>query len=331
MARIWTDQYTFLGGAVVSPGLAYFVTQDDEVAAERTAWSSFLTWREGEWLDGGSREWPSVSLATIPGDMPQLIAIGEAGQVFLKGAGEEREELIVKGDEGPATRGPVRCVRAIGGQVLVVGSDRQVYRRKGPSRWEAFDQGLRPEGQKAEEKPKKPAGPRVRQKGPIQGAAKRPVSAPAATGFEAVDGFSATEVYAVGRRGELWQLDQGRWTERESPTKETITQLTCASDGVAYGATDKGSIVEGRGDKWRALGGALGGAVLGLRLFEGALYATTGKGLFRREGDRFLPIAPPKKDPPKTWGVLDVTRGALWSIGGKDIFTFDGKGWARIE
>src|SRR5688572_6809370 len=245
MARNWTDQYTFRAGAVAAPGLVYFVTFDDEVAATRAPYSSFLTWKDGEWLDGGTREWPTVSVASIPGDMTQLIAVGEAGQVFLKGAGEEREELVVKGDEGPATRGPLRAVRAIGGQVIAVGSDRQVYRRKGPSRWEAFDHGLRPEGARVEEKPKKPPGPRVRHKGPIQGAAKRPVGPTTAIGFEATDGFAATEMYAAGKRGEIWQLDAGRWIERKSPTTETITQLYCAADGVAYLATDQGTLLAG--------------------------------------------------------------------------------------
>jgi len=336
MPRNWTDQYTFLAGALAAPGLAYFVTHEDEVASERVPYSSFLTWRDGEWLDGGTREWPTVCLAAIPGDMTQLIAIGEGGQVFLKGAGEEREELIVKGDEGPGTRGPLRSVRAIGGQVIVVGSDRQVYRRKGPSRWEAFDHGLRPESvvppkPSTEEKPKKATGPRVRHKGPIQGAAKRHVAAASASGFEGVDGFSATEMYAVGRLGEIWQLDAGRWVERKSPTKETITHITCASDGEAYLATDSGAVIIGRGERWEQLPGTVPDAVLGMRLFDGKLYASTKKGLFCREGAKFVPVPPPKKDAPKTYGALDVTRGALWSIGGKDIFTYDGKGWQRIE
>jgi hypothetical protein len=330
MPRTWTDQYTFLAGAVATPGLVYFVTHDDEVAEARVPYSSFLTWREGEWLDGGTREWPTVSVASIPGDMTQLIAIGEGGQVFLKGAGEEREELVVKGDEGPATRGPLRAVRAVGGQVLAVGSDRQIYRRKGPSRWEAFDHGLRPEGVPAKPEPKKPAGPRVRHKGPIQGAAKRPVAPAAAAGFEAVDGFSASEIYAVGRRGEIWQLDAGRWVERDSPTTDTLCHITCTADEV-YLATDKGAVLRGRGERWEKLAAHLSEPILGLRVFDGTLYASTKKGLYRRDQDQFVPVPLPKKDPPKTFGMLDVSRAALWSIGGKDIFTFDGKSWERIE
>jgi hypothetical protein len=330
MPRNWTEQYTFLSGAVASSTVVYFVTHEDEVAAERVPYSSFLTWRDGQWLDGGTREWPTASLAAIPGDMTQLIAIGEGGQVFLKGAGEEREELIVKGDEGPATRGPLRCVRAIGGQVVAVGSDRQVYRRKGPSRWEAFDHGLRPEGQKAEDKPRKPAGPRVRHKGPIQGAAKRPVAPASDVGFEAVDGFSATEMYAVGLGGEIWQLDAGRWVQRLSPTKDTLQRILCVGD-VAYLATERGELVVGRGDQWNKIPARLPDPIRGLRIFDGALYASTKKGLFRQEGDAFVAIPPPKKDPPKTYGMLDVSRSALWSIGGKDIFTFDGRSWERIE
>jgi hypothetical protein len=74
--------------------------------------------------------------------------------------------------------------------------------------------------------------------------------------------------------------------------------------------------------------------ILGLRVFDGALYASTKKGIFRREpgeNGKFVAVPPPKKDAPKTYGMLDVSKTALWSIGGKDIFTFDGKTWTRIE
>lgn len=343
MPRAWTDQYTFLAGAVAGPDLAFFVTHDDETASARVPYSSFLTWKrgkdEGEWTDGGTREWPTVSMCAIPGDMTQLLAIGEAGQVFLRGAGEEREEVIVKGDEGPATRGPLRCVRAIAGQVIVVGSDRQVYRRKGPSRWEALDLGARPDTvvapilDKASEK-KKPAGRAPRSKpGPPT---KRTSSAASSIGFEAVDGFVSTEIYAVGLHGVIWQFDGTRWQERESPTTETLSQLTCGVDGHVYAAGEKGVLLRGRAELWERLPTGMTQTITGLRVFEGKIYVATEKGVFHHDGDKLVPLALPKKDPPKTFSSLDVTPpyrgpGALWSIGPKDIFTYDGKTWTRIE
>ena len=276
MPRNWTDQYTFLSGAVANDVLAFFVTHDDETASERIPYSSFLTYRNGEWVDGGSREWPTVSVAAIPGDMIQLIALGDAGQIFLKGGGEEREEIIVKGDEGPASRGPLCCIRAIGGQVLAVGSDRQVYRRKGPSRWEALDAGARPESlekpalPEKNDKPekKKPAGERTRVRAKPQplSSQKRNVATHSNIGFEALDGFAATEIYAVGLRGEIWQWDGTRWQQRTSPVTERLTQVTCASDGKVYAAGDKGTLVRGRGEEWEKLTSGTTEAITGLRL-----------------------------------------------------------------
>jgi hypothetical protein len=335
MPRNWTDSYTFLLGAVANAQLAFFVTHDDETAAERTPYSSFLTLRDGEWIDGGTRPWPTVSVASIPGDMVQLIALGEAGQIFLKGGGEEREELIVKGDEGPATRGPMRCIRAVGGQVYAVGSDRQVYRRKGPSRWEAFDAGARPESAIVD-KPVEKAPPK---KKPAVRPKTAPLPIPSRTaeqssiGFEALDGYSTTELYAAGRRGEIWQWDGTRWHKRDSSLseKDTITHLTCAPDGVVYLAGDKGQLLRGRNEAWEKLPSGVTEPILGLRLFDGALYASTKKGLFRHDGKSLVAVALPKKDAPKTFGPLDVVKDALWSIGGKDIFTYDGNTWTRIE
>ena len=297
MPRNWTDSYTFLLGAVANPQLAFFVTHDDETAAERTPYSSFLTLRDGEWIDGGTRPWPTVSVAAIPGDMVQLIALGEAGQIFLKGGGEEREELIVKTDEGPATRGPMRCIRSVGGQTYAVGSDRQVYRRKGPSRWEAFDAGCRPESAMVE-KPVEKARPKKKP-------AVRPKTAPlptpsrtaeqSAIGFEALDGYSPTELYAAGWKGEIWQYDGTKWQPRDSglSDKDTITHVTCATDGVVYMAGDKGQLLCGRNEKWEKLSSGISDAILGLRLFDGALYASTKKGLFKHDGGKLVAIAPP--------------------------------------
>jgi len=344
MPRTWTDQYTFLNGAIANEQLAFFVTHDDEVAAERTPYSSFLTWRNGEWVDGGTRPWPTVSVAQIPGDMIQLIALGDAGQIFIKGGGEEREEIIVKGDEGPATRGPLRCVRAVAGQVFAVGSDRQIYRRKGPSRWEAFDLGARPElptterpVEKVVEK-KKPAdkekGRAPRAKTPPTTTAKRAAtSSSGQIGLEAIDGYTAAEMYAVGRRGEIWQWEGTRWVQRQAGlgATDTLTQLTCASDGQVYAAGEKGLLVRGRGETWEKLATGITDAITGLRLFGGQLYAATARGVYQHNGDKLVAVVLPKKDAPKTFGRLDATREALWSIGGKDIFTYDGKAWTRIE
>lgn len=339
MPRNWTDQYTFLAGAVANDALAFFVTHDDETASERVPYSSFLTYRNGEWVDGGSREWPTVSVAAIPGDMIQLIALGDAGQIFLKGGGEEREEIIVKGDEGPATRGPLACIRAIGGQVIAVGSDRQVYRRKGPSRWEALDAGCRPAGldkpadKVIEKKKSEPPKPRVRQKPQPLSTQKRNVAAHSSIGFEALDGFAANEMYAVGLRGEIWQWDGQLWHGRQSPLPQTarLTQITCASDGKVYVAGDKGVLVRGRGEVWEVLSSGITDAITGLRLWKDQLYALTAKGVYRHDGAKLVPVPLPKKDPPKTFRMLDISRDALWSIGGKDIFTYDGTTWTRIE
>ena len=344
MPRVWTDTYTFLSGAVASPQLAFFVTHDDETAAERTPYSSFLTLKEGVWIDGGTRPWPTVSVAAIPGDMIQLIALGEAGQIFLKGGGEEREEVIVKGDEGPATRGPLRCIRAVGGQVYAVGSDRQVYRRKGPSRWEAYDVGTRPESAMTDKMLGKPVAPvdkappkkkaeRSRPKNPPAPAPAKSAAHTSTIGFEAIDGYSITELYAVGHRGEVWQWEGTRWIQRESGLgeKDVLTLLTCAVDGQAYAAGKKGLLLKGRGETWEKLPSGLTDDITGLRLFDGQLYAMTHKGLYLHDGHKLVAVALPKKDAPKTFGSLDATRESLWCIGAKDIFTYDGKTWTRVE
>ena len=102
----------------------------------------------------------------------------------------------------------------------------------------------------------------------------------------------------------------------ESPS--SVRELLAMGEGIQLRA-------------WEKLPTGITEAITGLRLFGGSIYAATAKGVYQHNGDKLVALTLPKKDAPKTFGHLDATREALWSIGGKDIFTYDGKVWTRIE
>ncbi|MBN0749583.1 hypothetical protein JTM00_36600, partial [Pseudomonas aeruginosa] len=96
-------------------------------------------------------------------------------------------------------RGNMRGVACIDGVAYACGMDRQVYRRFYENDWRAIDSGARP-----------------------------PAGSEAVVGFEAIGGFGAREIYAVGWDGEIWQYYGKRWQPRESPTNLILTAICCA-------------------------------------------------------------------------------------------------------
>jgi hypothetical protein len=72
-------------------------------------------------------------------------------------------------------------------------------------------------------------------------------------GFEAIDGYSDTEIYAVGWNGEIWEFDGTDWIGRDSPTNVILAAVCCAPNDVVYTAGLQGVLIEGRKDAWEAV------------------------------------------------------------------------------
>jgi cellulase/cellobiase CelA1 len=228
------------------------------------------------------------------------------------GSGDIHDEHVVdgpraKGSKGPKDRGPLRGVRRIGSHIYVVGMDRQAYRREGPKHWQSV------------------GPPSWRQRG------RQPPGAADVKGFEAVDGFSESDIYAVGWDGEIWNYDDRKWQPLPSPAKEVLVDVCCAGDGMVYACGREGLLVRGRARSWEVI--KLRGMtqdIWSLAWFNGRLYLSTMSRVFTLEGKALAAVGF-GSDTPKTCHRLSVGDGVLWSIGAKDVFTFDGTKWTRID
>ena len=121
----------------------YLSLISDETAKLRVPDAQFVMWNQGEWLDGGERDWNLAGLAVAKQPLEQMIAVGEWGDVLCAGSGDVHDEHVTSGQrdpaaKGPKDRGPMRGVRRIGSRIYAVGMDRQAYRREGSSRWQSF-------------------------------------------------------------------------------------------------------------------------------------------------------------------------------------------------
>ena len=52
--------------------------------------------------------------------------------------------------------------------------------------------------------------------------------------FRAMDGFSATDIYACGGRGNLWHFDGSQWSQLDPSANWGMRTICCAEDGQIY-------------------------------------------------------------------------------------------------
>jgi hypothetical protein len=302
MAGHWTHTFSFVTGAVKRKNFTYIVLSDDQLNEDKIPHSGFIVWDAGKWGDAGRTKWYTAGITVAQKPKIQMCAVGIYGGALLLGSGDRHEEEIKAGQDVPKSRGPLRGVRNIGDHVYVVGMGRQAWRRDGENAWSLIDQGARP-----------------------------PADNKQVVGFEAVDGFSESEIYAVGWDGEIWKYDGKVWKQIDSPTNLVLTGLCCAGDGKAYATGRKGLLLRGRDAQWEVVDHeSMGDDIWGSAWYNGKLYVSTMSEVYTFENDKFKPVDW-GADAPNTCYHLNAADGVLWSFGAKDLMAYDGKAWTRID
>ncbi|HLY74699.1 MAG TPA: hypothetical protein VKU80_11330 [Planctomycetota bacterium] len=300
MAGHWTDEWSFTTGAIRRKDLAYLVGTHDKLI-KKGPHSAIIAWDAGTWGQT-TRKWGCTSCCVVKKPKEQLVAIGEGGQVYVVGSGEQHDEEMATGPESPKKLGYMRSVRAIEGIAYAAGMMRQVYRRDGADSWSPIDQGMR---------------------------ASRDAKV---CGFEAIDGFAEKEIYAAGYKGEIWRYDGKKWRQVDSPTNLVLTNAICAGDDKVYACGQEGLLLRGRKDTWEIIDHQSTKQDLwGLAWYKDRLYLSSTKQVFSLEKGDVLERVRFGEDTPLTAYHLAVGDGVLWSIGAKDVMAHDGKTWTRID
>jgi hypothetical protein len=193
-----------------------------------------------------------------------------------------------------ANYGAISSVAEIAGKAYAVGLRGIVYRLSKPNEWIRIDDGL------------------------VQ-----------TFNGQAIHGFSEREIYAVGRKGQLYEFDGRNWSKRELPVNLNLTEVKCAQNGLAYIAGHAGTLLRGRHDIWEIIETETDVDLWDLEWFNKTLYVSSLTGLFRLEDDQLIPIDFGKNSP-KTTFRLSAAEGVLWSIGNSDVMSFDGAKWSRV-
>jgi hypothetical protein len=143
---------------------------------------------------------PLMGACTIP--LGQGLFVSQHGSVYAAGSKKTGLERIDNPDSFPW----IRSVRCISGRGYAAAGGQKIFRRKDIGVWEPL---------------------------PREGL---PVKKPGAVleGFADVDGFSESDIYAAGDRGNVWHFDGKSWHSCNFPEKKDLFGICCGGDGRVY-------------------------------------------------------------------------------------------------
>jgi hypothetical protein len=283
-----------LDGAARLKDLIYLIILDNKLVKEEVRHARFVGFDDVGLFGVADVNWHAVAVCVARKPAVKMVAVGEDGEVYAYVNQTEFKEVI---KPKPIC---LRRVAVVNGYAVACGMKRQVYRRAGENQWVAMHAPA----------PKKP-----RQ----------------AAGFEDIDGFSDDEMYAVGWEGEVWEWNGSNWINRASPTNVIFSAVCCAGDGNVYAAGPMGTLLRGRHDRWDLVElEDFEDDFWDLIWFNDQLYLATMTGLYNLIDGDLEPVEF-GKDVPKTFYRLTAAEGVLWSVGAKDLFSFNGTRWTRVD
>jgi hypothetical protein len=281
-----------LRGAARWRDLVYVAVTDDELVQQDDLHSFFLAYYAGEWYECGRAEWKCVGMTIVRHPAEKMLALSEDGDVFTYVSKQKTTETI---EPRPAA---LRGVTTIDDRAVAFGMRRQVYLREGENRW----RGMHAPDAVGDETP----------------------------GFEALCGFSLSDLYAVGWEGEIWHYNGKRWRKEDSPSDLILTGATVHSNGIVYVCGQNGTLLRGLKGKWEIVAdGQTVDDFWWITSFEDRIYIASVGALYLLEDDQLEPVDMGDAGC-DTFYVLTHAQGVLWSLGSEDIAFFDGTKWTKI-
>lgn len=284
-------------GAVRSPDVGYLLAGDPKREEAEEAHAVFFKWSAGKFTPG-AMNFSAHSCCIVTEPALALVCVGPNGHYSITAASGKPVGNIFDNSQ-PQPQGPrygsISSVSAVAGKAFAVGSEGMAYRLDDFNGWTRIDDGL-----------------------------------PDTFGARALHGFSVNDLYAVGSRGEIWHYDGKKWTKCDSPTNVHLNCVCCAPDGTVYAAGNGGMLLSGRASAWKVIEQeAVEKPFWDLEWFAGELYLSTLASLFRLAGGKLAPVEF-GAEKVKTCYHLSATTEVLWSVGEKDVLSFDGKSWTRV-
>ncbi len=152
----------------------------------------------------------------------------------------------------------------------------------------------------------------------------------ATLGFNDMDAFSESDMYAVGGHGDVWRYDGHQWQQMGFPSNVQLATVTCAGDGNVYISGEGGSLWVGEKSTWKSIyKGASSILWNDVLWFEDKLWLASDYP-FRIWNGSELETVTDKGKPVFINGHLDVYDGVLAIASQNTVMTFDCQTWRTI-
>lgn len=241
--------------------------------------------------------YPKLGVSRAPFERPGGVVASMGGDAWPLGGGNGPLEKIVVG-----ARSSTQRLKCLFGYTYSIGIARKLYKREAVGRWTRIE-GI----------------PMSKNEAALQ-----------AAGFQDLDAFSESDMYAVGGHGDVWHFDGREWRQMGFPTNEQLATVTCAGDGNVYITSEGGSLWVGQHSTWRLLE-QRGSSVLwnDVRWFDGKLWLASDYQLRVWDGRE---IVAPEHDgkPILASGHMDAHEGLLVIADLWTVSTFDGQAWRKV-
>jgi len=155
-------------------------------------------------------------------------------------------------------------------------------------------------------------------------------------GFNDIDGFSKSEIYACGDGGDLWYFNGERWKRLDPPVNSDLNALLCAPDGNVYIGMGTADILKGKydaqqGEQWEIIKGD-STEIFSLAWFQDRVYIGSESGLYFINQKNSVEKYSFPEDGFQQYSFKNVasSKDALLSYGHHQALVFDGKEWDEL-
>jgi len=219
------------------------------------------------------------------------------GEVWAAGGGREGDEEQIDPGNMPMTQ----RIKCINDYAYSVGGARSIYKRVDLGQWVKLDSGF-PEEEATSEQ-----------------------------GFEDMDAFSESDMYAVGGDGDIWHYDGTIWMQEGFPSNMQLNTVTCAGDGYVYVSGMGGTLWRGRNSTWERL--YLGNYTIpwnDVLWFEDKLWLASDYMLRIWNGKELVPVTDDKGQELNYSGHMDAYDGLLVVAGSNRVMAYQNGKWRAL-
>jgi len=250
-----------------------------------------IGWQE---LDGFNR--PRCGVSRKPLSQGLVVAHNNDGDVWAMGGGHEGMEQIDPGNVPMTQR-----IKCIDDYAYSVGRARSIYKRTDLGKWVKLDNGFPDEESSFN------------------------------IGFYDMDGFSETDMYAVGGKGDIWHYDGTTWMQEGFPSNMQLNTVTCAGDGYVYVSGMGGTLWRGRNSTWEHLyDGSYTIPWNDVLWFENKLWLASDYMLRIWNGKELLPVTDDKGQELHYSGHMDAYDGLLVVAGTSRVMAYQNGQWRAL-